>query len=389
VRGAALFYRARMDAAEPRTPGQLIEELLAARGWSRKVLATVLGKTEGALGHVISGRRTIDAELALQLGSAFEVPPERFLTLQATYDLAKAKLIARENPDLARRARLFTSLPIQEMEKRGWIEVGDVRDFAKVESALCRFFGVDEPGAIPAIAHAAKRTGDTKDATPLQAAWIHRVQQIARTMVVEPYAAEKLREHVGKLRALLTAPEDTRHVPKLLAECGVRFVVVEALPSGKIDGVCLWLDDGSPVVGMSLRFDRIDNFWFVLRHEIEHVLQRHGRETPMLDAELEGESASAGDHVAIEERIANAAALDFCVPTEKLESFIVRKQPLFSERDLLGFAKIVGVHPGLVAGQLRARTQRWNLFSQYVVKVRQSVLPSARVDGWGQIAPVA
>jgi HTH-type transcriptional regulator/antitoxin HigA len=38
--------------------------------------------------------------------------------------------------------------------------------------------------------------------------------------------------------------------------------------------MCLWLNDGtSPVIGMSLRFDRIDNFWFVLRHELEHVIQ--------------------------------------------------------------------------------------------------------------------
>ena len=47
----------------------------------------------------------------------------------------------------------------------------------------------------------------------------------------------------------------------------------EALPSSKIDGVCLWLDQHSPVIGMSLRFDRIDNFWFVLGHEIEHALK--------------------------------------------------------------------------------------------------------------------
>jgi len=42
---------------------------------------------------------------------------------------------------------------------------------------------------------------------------------------------------------------------------------------------------------MSLRHDRIDNFWFVLRHEIEHVLRQHGRSAAMLDTELEGERA--------------------------------------------------------------------------------------------------
>ncbi|KAI1694314.1 hypothetical protein Ddc_22202 [Ditylenchus destructor] len=52
---------------------------------------------------------------------------------------------------------------------------------------------------------------------------------------------------------------------------------VEALSGSKIDGACFWLDAHKPVIGMTLRFDRIDNFWFVLRHEIEHVLREDGR----------------------------------------------------------------------------------------------------------------
>ena len=65
-------------------------------------------------------------------------------------------------------------------------------------------------------------------------------------------------------------------------------MVVEALPGSKIDGACFWLDPTTPVIAMSLRFDRIDNFWFVLRHELEHVLQRHGQSAPVLDIELDG-----------------------------------------------------------------------------------------------------
>ena len=106
-------------------------------------------------------------------------------------------------------------------------------------------------------------------------------------------------------------------------------MIVETLSSAKIDGVCFSLDDASPVIGVSLRYDRIDNFWFVLRHEIEHVLQGHGKAAAILDIELEGQRAGTGSSIAEEERIANKAAADFCVPTAQMDAFIARKAPLF------------------------------------------------------------
>ena len=101
---------------------------------------------------------------------------------------------------------------------------------------------------------------------------------------------------------MILAPEETRHIPRLMAECGVRFVIVEVLPQAKIDGACFWLDANSPVIGMSARFDRIDNFWFVLRHEIEHVLRKDGMEAEIVDAELEGQRAGTDDTLPAYER---------------------------------------------------------------------------------------
>jgi HTH-type transcriptional regulator / antitoxin HigA len=165
-------------------------------------------------------------------------------------------------------------------------------------------------------------------------------------------------------------------------------VIVETLSSAKIDGVCFWLDDASPVIGVSLRYDRIDNFWFVLRHEIEHVLQGHGKSAAILDTELEGERAGTGSNVVEEERIANKAAADFCVSIAQMDAFIARKAPLFSERDLRGFARILNVHPGIVAGQLQHRTERYQIFRSHLARIRNFVTSSAMVDGWGTVSPV-
>jgi HTH-type transcriptional regulator/antitoxin HigA len=370
------------------TPGQLIQEVLQARGWSQRVLAVVVGCDSATLSQVIAGRRSVRADLAIALGEALGVAPERLLQLQASLDLAQAQLRTRPDPGRATRAHLFGGLPIPEMIKRRWLDAEDVRDVAKVEAALARFFGAASVHDIEVLPHAAKKTNVSADVTPAQLAWLYRVRQIAKDMLPSRFSQAAAHKALTELRNLLGAAEEVRKVPRILSEAGIRYVLVETLQSAKIDGVTLWLDERSPVIGMTLRFDRIDNFWFVLRHELEHVLKGHGKQVAMLDAELEGDRAGTGPEVSDEERVANEAAAEFCVQQQALARFIARKSPMFAERDLLGFARTIGVHPGLVAGQLQRRTGRYDLFRKHLVKVRTAVAPSALVDGWGDVAPV-
>jgi HTH-type transcriptional regulator/antitoxin HigA len=371
-----------------KTPGQLISALLEERGWTNRVLAVVLEAEETGVCKLISDKKAVTPEIAITLEEVFGVEASTFLALQRDYDLAKARLVARPNPKRATRAHLFGGLPVAEMIKRGWLNVADVRDMPAVEKELATFFGVESVDQIEILPHAAKRTAISADATPVQLAWLYRVKQIASEMLVGKYSPASGRRALELLKPLTSAAEEARKVPRILAECGIRFVIVESLSSAKIDGVCFWLNESSPVIGLSIRFDRIDNFWFVLRHELEHVLNEHGKSVITIDAELEGAKAGLSDAVSDEERIANAAAAEFCVPKKTMDSFIARKAPTFAERDLLGVAATLGVHPGLVAGQLRHRTGQYNRFATHLVKIRSIIAPSAMVDGWGDIAQI-
>jgi HTH-type transcriptional regulator / antitoxin HigA len=184
---------------------------------------------------------------------------------------------------------------------------------------------------------------------------------------------------------------DVQLVPEILAECGVRLVIVEGLPGAKIDGVCIWLDPRTPIIAMSFRFDRIDNFWFVLWHEIAHVLNRHGREESawIVDVDLVGERASASSAaLPAQERETNWAAADNCVPTQEMISFVSRRK-FFAERDIVALANRVRVHPGIVVGQIHSMTGRYELLRRLQVKVREYIMPTATVDGWGHVAPVS
>lgn len=370
------------------TPGQLLKELMDKRGWNQQVLAVVLNVDRSVISRVVADTRPIEAKMALALEELFDVPAERFLELQKSYDLAKARLTNHRDPGRATRAKLFGDLPVTEMVKRRWLVVGDAKNLQEVEKALVKFFGASSPDEIEILPHATKKTNVSVPVTPAQLAWIYRVRQIASEMLVARYSPAAIRGAVKRLSALLSAPEEARKVPRILVEAGIRFVIVESLSSAKIDGVCFWLNDKSPVIGMSFRLDRIDNFWFVLRHEIEHILRLHGRAAAMIDTELDGEQAGTGPNIADEERLANEAAADFCVPRQSLDKFIRRKSPFFPLRDVLGFARTLQIHSGIVAGQIRHRTGRYDLFTNHLVKIRSAVAPGAMVDGWGDVAPV-
>ncbi len=377
-----------LEPTDYRTPGQYISALLESKGWTHRVLAVVLGVGETIVNKLASDTRRIDGATALLLGNVFGVPPEAFLKLQSDFDLAQARIVTRTDPGLEQRAHLFGRLPISEMNARGWIDAPDVRDTRRVETELVRFFGASSLEEIEILPHAAKKTHVSREVSAPQLAWLYRVKAIAQEMLTtSPYSERTLRASLSALKALLGSEEEVRKIPRIMSEAGVRFIIVESLKSAKIDGVCFWLDDDSPVIAMTLRFDRIDNLWFVLRHEIEHVLRRHGRTEVMFDAELEGARAGTGQDVADEEREANAAAVDFCVSQKALDGFIARKGPYFSERDIIGFARTQNVHPGLVAGQLQRRTGRYDRFRAHLVPIRKLVTRGAMVDGWGDVAP--
>src|SRR5207253_594389 len=109
----------------------------------------------------------------------------------------------------------------------------------------------------------------------------------------------------------------------------------------------------------------------------EHVRRLDGQTAFMLDAELEGELAGVGPDIPEVERLANAEAAHFCVPHTDLMQFVNRKAPFYYDRDIIGFAKTIKVHPGLVAGQLQHRLKQYKRFRQLLAKVRAFVLPSA------------
>lgn len=371
--------------AEVFHPGEHLLDELSARGWTQTEFADIIGRPVRLVNEIINGRRGITPETAREFGAAFGTSAEFWMNLDTAYNLWRTN---EDISPIAHRAKMRNLYPIRDMALRGWIKSSE--DSRIVESQLLRFFEVSSLDEQPkfAIASATKRSNsESEGLNPVQVAWLYRVKHIANTMQVQPYSKISLKNALSQLMACRETPEEVSRVPQLLEKCGIRFVIVEALPSSKIDGVTFWLDADSPVIGMSLRFDRIDNFWFVLRHEIEHILNEDFKDAVIIDLDLENISTDT-ENVSTEEKIANSASADFCVRHIELTNFITQATPFFSRAKVLAFAQEQEVHPGLVVGQLQRHLQRYDLFRPMLVPIRNIITKVAITDGYGYNLPV-
>lgn len=335
-------------------PGTFIEEELEARGWAQADLAYVLNWDASQLNKLIKGMTKIMPDTAAALGDAFDMPAEFFLNLQKLYDLQHAKL---PDPGVRTRATWVSKFPVRDMIKRGWLEETEA-DLLDLQ--MMRFFDANRIEDVPlvgceAYAHAAKKTG-YDDITGTQLVWLHRVRKIAATADAPLYDRKKLLDTLPDIRAHMMDTEDFGEIPALLLRCGVRVVFVQPLTGSKIDGVCTWLGD-QPVIGLSLLHDRPDNLCFVLRHEIEHILQEDGKDVSYTHVDVFEPDRNLRD-LPDEERRADEAAAEFLIPQDKLTSFMVRKGKWISETDVLAFAARHNIHPAIVIGQIQHRRHR-------------------------------
>jgi HTH-type transcriptional regulator/antitoxin HigA len=369
-------------------PGTFIAEEMEARGWQQVDLAYILGVSPQQLHPLLTGKASITADWAAALSDAFGVSADFFANLQKMYDLYKAKPV---DPGVRTRASwLSAEFPVRDMIKRGWIEDSEP---GLLDVQMLRFFGKNRVEDLPFIGsgevapHAAKKGTAYDSTTPAQYAWLHRVMMIARTVDAPLYSEPALRNSLPAIRQHLRDKDDLIQIPEILLKCGVRFALVEALAGSKIDGVCVWID-GQPAIGMTTRLDRLDNFAFVLRHEIEHVLRGDGRDVSFAPVDEIGTDFEATD-LPPQEKRANEEAQEFCVPRQKLESFLLRKSPFISEQDVLAFAAGCEIHPAIVVGQIQHKTQKYGWLRKYQSGIREYLLRWRLVDGWGHLYPAA
>ena len=351
-------------------PGEYIRDELKARGWTQETLAHILDRPLKSVNQIITGSKAITAQTAQELAAAFGTTAQLWMNLESSYRLEMDKL---DSDDVARRAQLNETAPVQEMIRRRWIK--DVSSVTVLEKEIAGFFASDFEAA-------ARKSTSYETTTVAQKAWLCRAFQLAKgAPVSRKFSASTASKRLADLHALTVNEHEVRRVPEILSEMGIRFLVVEHLTKTKIDGAALWLDSKSPVIVLSLRYDRIDGFWFTLCHELMHVLNG---DKWSLDSEMIAPGKIGSDDISECEQRADREASEFLISSDILNSFIVRHKPRFSKVNIVRFANLYQIHPGIVVGQLQHhRAIKWTHSREMLVGVRESLTDAALTDGWG------
>jgi HTH-type transcriptional regulator / antitoxin HigA len=328
------------------SPGKIIFKELEARGWNQRDLAVIMDRPYQAINEIIKGSKQITPDTARELAKAFGTTMDFWMNLEANYRLFLAEQEDKEK-GIERRSKIYSAAPVRELTKRGWIPGSN--DVNELEEQVCSFLGIptiDQPVDIIANFRVSERRGPEDSA---RIAWLKRVEHLARQQPVAAYSPERLRSEINRITSMAQNAEDVARVPDTFRELGVHFLVVPHLPHTYLDGAALFVDD-KPVIALTLRYDRIDWFWFTVLHEWAHIVLGHSAQLDSLFGETTEDGTS--DRQDIETKANNLARRHLLNP-ETLEGFIAKTQPYFSKAKIEAFAADQKRHPGIVLGQLQ------------------------------------
>ena len=253
---------------------------------------------------------------------------------------------------------VWGQLPYKEMIKRKWFDVP--RGGNPIEKVKEYFLHAAGPQFATAFHRKKMRSGNVPNEYALLA-WQARILERARDKIEEgTLGAFALDDRwLPELARLTKRKAGPKRARDLLADKGIALVVERHLPGSYLDGAAMLADGETPVVGLTLRYDRLDNFWFVLMHELGHVFLHlfDGLRFDFFDEE----SAIDSDTIEAE---ADKFALNPLIPEDLWDQCLSRFA--LSEEAVRIDAEKIGIDPSIIAGRIRKERGNYTILNDLV-----------------------
>jgi HTH-type transcriptional regulator / antitoxin HigA len=319
---------------------------LAEMGLSQKDLSMILGSPSRA-SEILNRRRALSIEHIRILNRELKIPAEVLIGQnKASEDFS--------DDDLKR-------LPLREMVSRGWF--GEAKlDTHSALTQVREFLARVSIGSNPVFMRRSIY-GGIADATRLSTyAWLARIVLRARqqkrvgTRFVSSALTSEFIQQVAKLSC---ADQGPMLAQEFLAMKGITLVVERELSGMKLDGAVIRDDDGTPIIGLTLRHDRLDNFWFTLMHELAHLQKHFGTQAVAFVDDI-----SNLDSTDLREREADALAVESLIPRSVWSRSDAAR--LRTSAAVESLASDLRISPAIVAGRIRRETGNYKILTKYV-----------------------
>jgi HTH-type transcriptional regulator / antitoxin HigA len=298
-------------------PAEAIRFRMEQTGLKPRDLIAYLG-TKSRVSEILSGQRQLTVDQIRALNKHLSIPVE--------------SLIGPTRHEPKSRQSAASVAAVQKLRNLGVMEAKE-----ELAAFLVR-------AGNPAVAMLRKsRTERTNAKTDFGAvdAWCAAVLVKADAVSVKP--RKTLNATAARQLAKLSAePNWPLLIKDKLASLGVAFVVLEHLPGTYLDGAAMCRRDGAPVIAVTVRHDRVDNFWFTLLHEFAHVCCHLSEDRTVILDDLEV------SHVDGIEAQADAFASEALIPAKHWNKHVSEES---TADDLLLVADEAGVHPAIAAGR--------------------------------------
>ena len=330
----------------PPDPIEAIKFRLESRGSSLRDLRPYIG-TDARIAEVMSGKRDLTLKMVRALNKHLDIPLESLVNDRMELD---------EDPEVGK-------YPIAEMMKLGWL--GDFTDpKAGYEEEAWKWFR-DKAHADqfqPAALCRENSQSYANAKTDLHAlyAWCLRVRVLAfADNLQNPYIAEAIDDDFLADLAHFSRFDDGPALAKeKLNGVGIHLIIAKHLRSTYLDGAAMLMNDGTRLIGMTLRHDRLDNFWHCLLHECVHVVRHLGQNNSNFfqdDFDLRGDLNDV-------ESEADRLAGDALIPDDAIDG--IGNLAFLSTGDVREIAEEYSVHEAVVAGRIRYRTGNYAKFAK-------------------------
>jgi len=319
---------------------------------SKKDLVPYIGSLS-KVSEVISRKRPLSLSMIRKLHTGLNIPAD--VLIGAPED---------EDVDLSSEPQYnYTKFPVQEMWERGHFAdfKGGFKQVKEYAEDLVRKFmrgaigDMERPALLRAPLH---QSGSRVMDEYALLIWRIGVLKKARTLKLSSQYKEGVitGEWLRDLAKLSRFEKGPSLAQEFLADNGIALVVERHYKKTYLDGAAM-LDNGTPIVALTLRHDRLDNFWFALMHELVHV-QKHLKGTHVFIADnLDDKTRSSR-----EEREADQGARDALIPAAEWEKSAVKT--VHSPENATSLADKLRIHPAIVAGRVRFENDNWRLLNR-------------------------